>query len=94
VGTEKAVERMKRSGSMPMVRRWLYIALLLIANSSVAGAEPNNNLDMIKIISYSSIFEGDGQKGKCRIDLQAWDTALQFVANQSTRLKCTHRAQG
>jgi hypothetical protein len=52
----------------------------------VAGADPKPTLNKIKIISLSSIFDGE-VKGKCRIDLQAWDTALQFIANQSTRLK-------
>jgi hypothetical protein len=74
--------------TMRMVRPWLCMALLLIAASPVADAEPKSDLDQIKIISYATFMVGDDQqRGKCRIGHQAWDTALEFVANQSTRLK-------
>jgi hypothetical protein len=70
-----------------MLRIWLF-PLLLIIESRVAGAEPkfNPDLDQIKIISYVTYIGGE-QKGKCRVNAQAMETALQFVANQSTGLK-------
>ena len=70
-----------------MLRIWLF-PLLLIIESRVAGAEPklNPDLDQIKIISYLTYIDGE-QEGKCRVNAQAMETALQFVANQSTRLK-------
>jgi len=52
----------------------------------VAGAEPKLDLDQIKIISYSISVDGEW-KEKCHIAQQAWDTAFEFVANQSTKLK-------
>jgi hypothetical protein len=38
----------------------------------------------VKMISYHSYIE---REGSCAIDWKAWDTAIDFVANQSTKLK-------
>jgi hypothetical protein len=68
-----------------MIRPWLCTALLVFG-SHVAGAAPKASLNQIKTIGYSSIFDGEVEV-KCRIDRQSWKTSLEFVANQSTRLK-------
>jgi hypothetical protein len=71
-----------------MIRLLLCVALLLIGSQVAGAGEPTSErtLNLIKTISYSSFFGGE-LNGKCRIDRKAWDTAIQFVANQSTRLK-------
>ena len=38
----------------------------------------------VKMMSYHSYIE---REGSCAIDWKAWDTAIDFAANQSTKLK-------
>ncbi len=63
------------------------ITAMLLSDSKAAGDGPSEYLDQVSIISYFTIIEKNNDAGKCRIDWDAWDTALQFVANQSARLK-------
>jgi hypothetical protein len=57
------------------------------SESKAATDGPNEFLNQVNIISYTPYIENNQNSGKCRIDWEAFKVALQFVANQSTRLK-------
>lgn len=59
-----------------------FLTLLLIHNSAVG--RPLHILKGITIIHYSA---GAEKSEQCKIDFDSLNTALQFVANQSTKLK-------
>jgi hypothetical protein len=73
--------------------RTLVCALLCTVGTLVpatAGDEPIPELKGIKVVNYK--LSVDPNKGRCAIDLKALNTAIDFVANQSTKLKLTREA--
>jgi hypothetical protein len=50
-----------------------------------AAEQPSPYLKDVDTVAYSGILEEGG--GNCNVDWQAWDTSIDFVANQSTKLK-------
>jgi hypothetical protein len=59
-------------------------ALLLSCSPGVSGERLYYELKGIPAIQYIGIFKATGP---CGVDQKAWDTAIRFVANQSTKLK-------
>jgi hypothetical protein len=49
------------------------------------AGEPTPDLKGVKTVSYHGV--ADQNQSPCAIDLRAWNTAIDFVANQSTKLK-------
>jgi len=74
--------------------RTLVCALLCTVGTLVpatAGDKPTPELKGIKVVSYKLSVQLPN-KGRCAIDLKAWNTAIDFVANQSTKLKLIREA--
>jgi hypothetical protein len=71
-----------------MIRAALVCALLCTVGTiapAVAGDRPIQELKDVKIVHYVGLAEDD--KSRCATDMGAWNTAIDFVANQSTKLK-------
>jgi hypothetical protein len=59
-------------------------AVLLWVVPATAG-EPTPDLKGVKTVSYHGVAHQN--ESRCAIDLKAWNTAIDFVANQSTKLR-------
>jgi hypothetical protein len=73
-----------------MLGLWVYFAAVIIIQSGASATMtngPNSLLKGLKIISYSSIFKKTFGSDDCVVDRQNLDTALQFMANQSSGLR-------
>jgi hypothetical protein len=58
--------------------------LLCTAVPAKAGDRPSPYFKGVKVMSYWGAVQ---TKGRCAIDLNAWNTAMDFIANQSFKLK-------
>jgi hypothetical protein len=67
-------------------RKVLWLCLLVLSTHS-ALAGPNSYLKGIKIISYDLGVEKTVGGDQCNIDKESLETSVEFVANQSTKLK-------
>jgi hypothetical protein len=63
----------------------LYSLLLFAPHSAIAGS--SKYLNGINIISYKVIVEKTVGGDRCNIDQESLNTSIDFVANQSTKLK-------
>lgn len=66
-----------------------FVCVLLCTVGAIVPAKsidsPSQNLKDIKIVSYQGVAEPD--KGRCAIDMNSWNTAIDFVANSINGLK-------
>jgi hypothetical protein len=62
----------------------LSACLLVMVTAAQAADRPSPYLKGVTTVIYTSGFE---IKGPCAIDRKAWNTAIEFVANQSSKLK-------
>jgi hypothetical protein len=62
-------------------------ALLCIAGAASSAKSDDQPHPALKNVSLVSYRLAGPNKGPCVIDWQAWNTAMDFVANQSTKLK-------
>jgi hypothetical protein len=58
--------------------------LWMLITGAQAADRPSPYLKGITTVKYFGVLEN---KGRCKVDRDAWNTAIEFVANQSTRLK-------
>jgi hypothetical protein len=72
-------------GGMNM-RRFTICCVCAVLGISAArsGDEPKSSLKNVSLVSYVLL---SGAKDRCAINVQAWNTAIDFVANQSSKLK-------
>jgi hypothetical protein len=70
-------------------RQVLWLCLLVFSSHSVmaAGNGPNRHLKGINIIGYNLTVEKTLGGDQCKIDQDNLNTSIEFVANQSTKLK-------
>ena len=71
-----------------MIRR-LILAVALLATGEVR-AEPIAYLKGVTLVTYMGIVEH--KTAHCDIDFKAWNTAIDFVANQSMKPKLVREA--
>lgn len=69
-----------------MLRSSVMCVLLLLPRPVSAGDRPNPFLKDVKIVSYQVSVQ-QPNTGPCATDLNAWNTTIDSVANQSTKLK-------
>jgi hypothetical protein len=76
------------------ISQLLSACLLLMITVAQARDRPNPELKGVTAVTYYGVF---ASKGRCAVDDNAWNTAIDFVANQSSKLKlvteAAHREQ-
>jgi hypothetical protein len=60
------------------------LCIFLCVTAANSGSRPTPSLKDVSVVEYHL---AGPVKGRCAIDLEAWNTAIDFVANQSTKLK-------
>ena len=67
----------------------LYTVLCIVSAASPVNSQdkPSQYLKNVLLVVYPPHVLEPPNRGPCAIDLEAWDTAIEFVANQSIKLK-------
>jgi len=65
--------------------RGLILAITLLAATSAEAEQRRYDLKGVREMKYQGIFEDT--TARCEIDRRAWNTSIDFVANQSSKLK-------
>ena len=65
--------------------RGLILAIALLAATSAEAEQRRHDLKGVREMKYQGIFEDT--TARCEIDRRAWNTSIDFVANQSSKLK-------
>jgi hypothetical protein len=74
---------------MHVLMTWTAIAVVSTTISARgADSKPNYNLKGVSTVNYFTVAEqAFGEKTHCAVDYQSLETSIDFVANQSTKLK-------
>jgi hypothetical protein len=88
-GNMRKLDVHREQGDIIMIRAAL-VGLLLCTVGTIepvtAGDSPSLYLKDVKMVMYQLTAQPPN-KGRCAIDIKSWNTAIDFVANQSTKLK-------
>jgi hypothetical protein len=63
-----------------------FLLMLIAVSVAQASNSPSPYLRGVTTMTYHGFINRE-DKGRCKTDWKAWNTAIDFVANQSTKLK-------